>query len=43
MATTESDAMRSFRVNISEEELVDLRRRLAATRWPDRETVVDDR
>ena len=35
MATTESDAIRPFRVNIPEEQLVDLRRRLAATRWPD--------
>src|SRR6266478_8335166 len=34
-------AVRPFRVNIPEEELVDLRRRIAATRWPDRETVND--
>jgi pimeloyl-ACP methyl ester carboxylesterase len=30
-----------FRVDISEEDLVDLRRRIAATRWPERETVDD--
>ena len=37
----DGDAIRPFRVNIPEEELVDLRRRIAATRWPDRETVND--
>jgi pimeloyl-ACP methyl ester carboxylesterase len=35
------DAIRSFRVNIPKEALVDLRRRITATRWPDRETVTD--
>ena len=30
-----------FRINVPKEALVDLRRRLAATRWPDRETVTD--
>jgi len=34
-------AIRPFCVNIAEEALVDLRRRIAATRWPDRETVAD--
>ena len=38
MARTE---VRPFRVNVPEEDLVDLRRRIAATRWPDRETVPD--
>jgi pimeloyl-ACP methyl ester carboxylesterase len=33
--------VRPFRVDVPEEELVDLRRRLSATRWPERETVVD--
>ena len=33
------DAFRLFR--ISDDELVDLRRRIAVTRWPDRETVAD--
>jgi pimeloyl-ACP methyl ester carboxylesterase len=36
-----SDAIRPFRIQVPEEQLVDLRRRLAATRWPDRETVND--
>jgi pimeloyl-ACP methyl ester carboxylesterase len=34
-------AIRLFRADIPEEELADLRRRLAATRWPDPETVPD--
>ena len=34
--------LRPFRINVSEEVLVDLRRRVAATGWPDRETVSDD-
>jgi pimeloyl-ACP methyl ester carboxylesterase len=33
--------IRSFRVNVPDEALADLRRRIAATRWPDRETVND--
>jgi pimeloyl-ACP methyl ester carboxylesterase len=33
--------IRPFRVNVPAEELADLRRRIAATRWPDRETVSD--
>ena len=36
-----SDAIRPFRINIPEEDLADLRRRIAATRWPDQETVND--
>ncbi|CCD91010.1 conserved hypothetical protein [Bradyrhizobium sp. ORS 375] len=36
-----SHAIRPFRVDVSEEDLLDLRRRLAATRWPDREIVTD--
>jgi hypothetical protein len=31
--------VRPFRIDVPEAELVDLRRRVAATRWPDRETV----
>ena len=42
MGTSEGDAIRPFRVNISEEALADLRRRVAMTRWPDRETVSDE-
>jgi len=30
-----------FRVDIPEEDLDDLRRRIAATRWPQQETVAD--
>jgi pimeloyl-ACP methyl ester carboxylesterase len=36
-----SDAIRPFRINVPEADLADLRRRIAATRWPDRETVND--
>jgi pimeloyl-ACP methyl ester carboxylesterase len=42
MGTGEGDAIRPFRVNIPEEALADLRRRIAMTRWPDRETVSDE-
>ncbi len=34
-------AICAFRVNIPDSELVELRRRINATRWPDRETVAD--
>ena len=34
-------AIRPFEINIPEEELVDLRRRIEATRWPEKETVED--
>jgi len=37
-----TDGVRSFRVDVPEDALVDLRRRIAATRWPDRETVDDE-
>jgi pimeloyl-ACP methyl ester carboxylesterase len=33
--------IRPFRVNVPEAELTELRRRINATRWPDRETVAD--
>jgi pimeloyl-ACP methyl ester carboxylesterase len=33
--------VRPFRVNVPEEELIDLRRRIGATRWPEAETVAD--
>jgi pimeloyl-ACP methyl ester carboxylesterase len=36
-----SDEIRPFRVDVPDEQLVDLRRRIVATRWPDRETVND--
>jgi pimeloyl-ACP methyl ester carboxylesterase len=37
----ESAAIRPFRINIPDSELADLRNRVRATRWPDRETVAD--
>ena len=43
-ATTEKSgakAIRLFHVDVPDEALVDLRRRIAATRWPDKETVDD--
>jgi pimeloyl-ACP methyl ester carboxylesterase len=39
--TTTATAVRPFRVHIPDEALVDLRRRLAATRWPNKELVAD--
>jgi len=33
--------VRPFRINVPEEELVELRRRVQATRWPEKETVAD--
>jgi pimeloyl-ACP methyl ester carboxylesterase len=42
LTTPERDtAIRPFRIDVPEESLVDLRQRLAATRWPDKETVSD--
>jgi pimeloyl-ACP methyl ester carboxylesterase len=38
---TSPTAIRPFSFNVSEEDLVDLRRRIAATRWPEKETVAD--
>ena len=37
-AAEAQNAILPFRVSVPEEQLVDLRRRLAATRWPDKET-----
>ena len=37
----DKNAIHPFRVSIPEEALTDLRRRIAATRWPDKETVSD--
>jgi pimeloyl-ACP methyl ester carboxylesterase len=34
-------AIRPFRVNVAEAEITELRRRINATRWPERETVAD--
>ena len=41
MGTTKSDAIRPFSVKFSDAELTEMRRRISATRWPDRETVTD--
>jgi pimeloyl-ACP methyl ester carboxylesterase len=38
---TTATAVRPFRVDLPEEALADLRRRIAATRWPSRELVAD--
>ena len=37
----EEVAVRDFHIDVPEEALVDLRQRIAATRWPERETVAD--
>src|SRR5580698_5570182 len=37
----EKSGIRPLRVNVPEAELAELRRRISATRWPDRETVSD--
>ncbi|MBR0849567.1 alpha/beta fold hydrolase [Bradyrhizobium diazoefficiens] len=41
-AATTNDPIRPFHIDIPEADLADLRRRLAATRWPEKETVADD-
>ena len=41
MSATEGNAIRPFQFKASDEALADLRRRIAATRWPDKETVAD--
>src|SRR5688500_11641196 len=40
-AEAEPDAVRPFRVEVPEAALADLRRRIEATRWPEKETVAD--
>src|SRR5215217_6139515 len=37
----EEVAVRDFHIDVPEEKLVDLRRRIAATQWPEKETVED--
>jgi len=39
--TTGNHAIRPFHVNVPQAELTELRRRINATRWPERETVTD--
>jgi hypothetical protein len=40
--TIDKTAIRPFRVDVPEAELTELRRRINATRWPERETVTDE-
>src|SRR5260370_35815947 len=40
--SSDKTAIREFQVNVPEAELTELRRRINATRWPERETVTDD-
>src|SRR5262245_60867695 len=40
-AKSDASAIRPFKVQIPQAALDDLRRRVAATRWPDKETVAD--
>src|SRR5258707_14373688 len=37
----EATAIRPFQADVPEEQLTDLRRRINATKWPERETVAD--
>lgn len=41
LGAASAEAIRPFKINIPQEQLDDLRRRVAATRWPDKETVQD--
>jgi hypothetical protein len=41
-AGNENTAVRPFQVGFPEAELIELRRRVNAARWPERETVTDD-
>ena len=41
-AAADDAAVRPFKVHIPDDALADLRRRLMATRWPDKETVADE-
>src|ERR687897_810660 len=38
----EEAAVRPFHIDVPEEDLLDLRRRIAATQWPEKETVADE-
>ena len=40
-AAADDSAIRPFKISVSDEQLADLRRRVNATRWPDKETVAD--
>ena len=41
-SATQAATVRPFRVSVADEDLAELRRRIQATRWPERETVDDD-
>ena len=41
MGTIDDNATRPFHIDVPELELAELRKRIVATRWPDRETVTD--
>ena len=41
-AATQDPTIRPFQVSVPDQELAELRRRIDATRWPERETVDDD-
>lgn len=40
-STNAAESIHSFRVHIPDKDLVDLRKRILATKWPDKETVAD--
>jgi pimeloyl-ACP methyl ester carboxylesterase len=39
--TDDTNTIRPFRINVPEAELIELRKRVLATKWPERETVTD--
>jgi len=41
MSTSHDEAIRAFHIDFTDEALVNLKQRVMATRWPDRETVAD--
>jgi pimeloyl-ACP methyl ester carboxylesterase len=41
-AAVDGNTIRPFRVSVPDDQLVDLRRRIAETRWPEKETVADE-
>ena len=41
-ARTDDVSVRPFQIKVADEALADLRRRITATRWPDKETVADE-
>jgi len=42
MSATQTTVIRALEIGFDESELTELRRRIEATRWPERETVADD-